>query len=137
AAGRREREAAVERALEIGLDDDARLVEPAVLEAERELGRPPTARDERVEPGEERLEVDVPDPRDVAPVRDLVVQRDHTHPRRPAVDERADRFVRAGRVLDQEQKEPLVVDGDALEAAEGGAEAREARDDLVESRAEG
>ena len=97
------------------------LVEPAVREAERELGGAAAGRDEPLEPGEQRLEVDVPDPRDVASVGDRVVQRDHATRRRTAVDERAHGLVRAGRVLDQQQQEPLAADGDALEAAERGA----------------
>ena len=58
-----------------------------------------------LEPVEQRLEVDVPDPRDVAAVGDRVVQRDHGEPRRAALDERADRLVRAGRVLDQQHQQ--------------------------------
>ena len=56
-----------------------------------------------------------------------VVQRDDGDRRRAAVDERAHRLVRAGRILDQKQKEPLAVDRDPLEAAERGAEAARAR----------
>ena len=85
---------------------------------------------------EQRLEVDVPDPGDVAAVGDLVVERDDEDARRAAVDERADGLVRAGRVLDQEQEELLVADCDALEAPERGGEALEPGRDVVEPRAE-
>ena len=74
AARRRQGEAAVERTLEVRLDLDRALVEAAVLEAQRELGRAVAGGDEPVEPGEQRLEVDVPDPGDVPPVGDRVVQ---------------------------------------------------------------
>ena len=123
-------------ALERRLDDDARLVEAAVLEAERELGRALAGGDDRLEPVEQRLEVDVPDPRHVTAVGDRVVQRDDGDARRAAVDERAHDLVRAGRILDQEEQELLAVDRDALEPAERGAEAREPGGDLVERRAE-
>src|SRR5262249_40552403 len=53
------------------------------------------------------------------------------------VDERSNGFVGAGRVLDQEQKEPFLVDGDALEAAERRGEALETGRDLVELCPEG
>ncbi len=95
-----------------------------------------TRHDRPVEPFEQRLEVDVPDPRHVAAVGDRVVQRDDGDARRAAVDERAHDLVRAGRILDQEEQQLLAVDRDALEPAEGGAEAGEPRDDLVERRAE-
>ena len=117
---------------EIRLHLDRVLVEPAVAEAQRELGGAATARDDRLEPGQERLEVDVPDPRHVAAVRDLVVQRGDEHARRAAVDERPNRLVRAGGVLDQEQKDPLVADLDPLEPPERGGEPREPGGDLVE-----
>ena len=111
--------------------------EPAVAEAQRKLRGATAARDERLEPGQQRLEVDVPDPRHVAPVGDLVVERGDEHALRAAVDERANRLVRAGRVLDQEQKDPLVADLDPLEPPERGGEAREPGGDLVERRTDG
>ena len=92
-----------------GLDDDARLVEAAVLEAERKLGGALAGDDDRLEPVEQRLEVDVPDPRHVAAVGDRVVQRDDGDAGWAAVDERADDLVRAGRILDQEQQELLAA----------------------------
>ena len=85
----------------------------------------------------ERLEVDVPDPRNVPAVRDPVVERDQRRGGRPAVDERTDRLVRPGRVLDQQDQHGAVVaDRDPLEPAEGGAEAREPTGDLVERRSQ-
>ena len=87
-------------------------------------------------PVEQRLEVDVPDPRDVPAVGDRVVQRDDGDPRRATVDERAHSLVRAGRVLDQQEQQSLAVDRDPLEAPERGAEAGEAVDDLIGRRAE-
>ena len=87
-----------------GHDLDPVAVEAAVREPQRQLGRARAGGDEPVEAGEQRLEVDVPDPRDVATVGDGVVQRDHRDARRRAVDERPDRLVRARRVLDQEHQ---------------------------------
>jgi len=56
------------------------------------------------EPREERFEVDVPDPRDVLAVGGRVVQRDDREPRSAPGNQRADRLVRARRVLDQEHE---------------------------------
>ena len=102
----------------------------------RELRGPPAAGHECPEGGEERLEVDVPDPGDVASVGDLVVEGDDERLRRAAVDERANRFVCARGILDQEQEDSLVPDGDAFEPAERRREAPEPGGDLVELRAE-
>ena len=86
--------------------------------------------------GQERLEVDVPDPGDVLPVGDRVVQRDHRVPRRAGREERAHHLVRAGRVLDQQDEERAVADADALRAAERRGEALETALDLLRRRAE-
>src|SRR3954471_10583211 len=132
----RQLEAAVECAREVGLDLDRALVEAAVLESERELGGTAARRHDPVDAAEQRLEVDVPDPRDVAAVCDRVVQRDDGNARRTTLDERAHGFVRARGILDQQQEQLLAVDRDALEPAESGAEATETVDDLVEGGAE-
>src|SRR5215831_11357994 len=73
--GPNELEPAVERALEVGDDLDLRSLEPAVGEAKCELGGAAAGDDDAVEPGQERLEVDVPDPGHVSSVGDLVVER--------------------------------------------------------------
>ena len=52
------------------------------------------------------------------------------------VDERTDGLVGACGILDQEQQDAFVPDGDALEAAERRGETPEARGNLVELRAE-
>ena len=126
AAGRRQLQAAVERLLQIGHDLDPVAIEAAVGEAQRQLGGPRAGRDDTLEPAEERLEVDVPDPRDVAAVGDLVVQRDHRERRRasPSSSVRTASFA-PGRVLDQQHQQPPVADRDPLEAAERGDEALE------------
>ena len=85
--------------------------------------------------GEERLEVDVPDPRHVLPVRDGVVQRDHEY-RRHARLERPQRLVRPGGILDQENDDRLLPLSDALEAPECRAEPLEAGADRLERRPE-
>src|SRR4051794_14617626 len=64
----RELEAAVERALEARLELDRVLVEAGVLEPQGELCRPVARDDDALEPLEQRLEVHVPDPRDVPAV---------------------------------------------------------------------
>ena len=131
--GRRQREAAVERRVErSGTTSIRSRVEAAVGEPQGELGRARAGRDQPVEPGEQRLEVDVPDPRDVTAVGDRVVQRDHRHARSGAVDERPDRLVRARRVLDQQHQQPPVADRDPLEPPEGSREPLEARPHVVE-----
>ena len=119
-----------------GNDLDRLGVEPGVLEAERELGRAVARDDHALEPVEQRLEVDVPDPRHVLAVRDRVVQRDDGERRGGARDQRPHRLVRARGVLDQEHQQPAAVHLDPLEAPEGGIEALETRDDLVERGAE-
>src|SRR5262249_61859420 len=74
-AGRALPDGAVERAPELGDDVDAPAVEAAVGETQGKLRGPAAGDDHSVERGEEWLEVDVPDPGDVAAVRDLVVER--------------------------------------------------------------
>ncbi len=71
----------------------------------------------------EQLEVGVPDPGDVAPVGDPVVEAD------PEVElllagleqQRAQDLVGAGGVLDQQDRELGGADADRLDPAEGGA----------------
>src|SRR5262249_1911126 len=108
-ARRCELEPAVERPFEIRQELDAAPGETAVLRAPC---KPPGARRggaEPLEPVEERLEVDIPDPRDVATVGDLVVEPDDEPGRRAPVDERPDRLVRPRRVLDQQHQQPTVA----------------------------
>src|SRR5207253_5476410 len=57
---------------------------------------------------------------------------DHRETRCLAVDQRAHRFVRAGRILDQEHQYPPVADLDPFEAPECRPEALEPCRDLVE-----
>ena len=76
---------------------------------------------------EQRLEVDVPDPRHVLPVGDRVVERDDEHGGDAGL-ERAHDLVRPRRVLDQEEHDGLAARPDALEAAESGAEPLETVD---------
>ena len=101
-----------------------------------ELGGPVAGGDQPLGAAEQRLEVDVPDPRDVLAVRDRVVQRDEQQRGRAALQQRVDDLVRTGGVLDQQHEHRLVARRDALEAAEGGAEALEPVPDLLERRAE-
>src|SRR4029450_10931787 len=77
------------------------------------------------------------DPGDVPAVADRVFQSDHGEPWATAFDERANRLVRAGRVLDQEQQDAPVADRDALESPESRVEALEADGYVVEPHAEG
>ena len=122
--------------VELRHDLDRLCRKAAVLAAQSHLGGPLPCHDDPVEPGEERLPVHVPDPRDVPPVGDRVVQRDHREPRRAAGDERSHRLVRPGRVLHQQHEQPLVPDLDALEAPESGAEPLQSCLDVVQRRAE-
>ena len=107
----------------------------AVRHAQAELGRAVARRDH--EPGvlEQRLEVDVPDPRHVLPVGDRVVQGDDEHGG-DADLERAHDLVRARRVLDQEEDDRLPAGRNPLEAPERGAEAREPGPHVLERRTE-
>src|SRR5206468_4622053 len=84
ATRRRERQSPIERAPEVGLQLDALTVEPAVGEPKRKLRRTPSGGDELLESTRQRLEIDVPDPGDVASVRDRVVERDESERRRSA-----------------------------------------------------
>src|SRR5207248_8247628 len=68
AARRRQRKTAVERTAEIRHYLDRALVEAGVREAQGELRGALAGDDDSVETVEERLEVDIPDPRHVAPV---------------------------------------------------------------------
>src|SRR5436190_22621331 len=61
AARRCQLEAAIERLLQSRDDLDRAVAQAAVLEAQAELGRALTRRDQRLEARDERLEVDVPD----------------------------------------------------------------------------
>src|SRR5581483_135558 len=62
--------------------------------------------------------------------------RGDEEPRRSAVDERPDRLVRAGRILDQQEEQALVADLDPLEAPERGREPLQPGHDLLDTRAE-
>ena len=93
-------------------------------EPDAELGRPVARCDDATDVGEEGLEVDVPDPRDVLPVGDRVVERDDEH-RWDAGLERSQRLVGGGGVLDQEDDDRLRAGWDPLEAPERRAERRE------------
>ena len=83
----------------------------------------PTRHYEVLESPDERLEVHVPDPRDVASVSDFVVESNDGQTRWLGGGERANDLVRAGRVLDQEHEDVPIAGGNPLEPAEGGAEA--------------
>ena len=73
----------------------------------------------------QHLEVGVPDPGDVAAVGDPVVERDPEVERAVLERQRAQHLVRAGRVLDQQDRQLAAVDRDRLHAAEGAGEALE------------
>ena len=138
AARRGQCEPTVERPLELRDDLEGVGIEPRVLETKRELRGPVARHDHPLEPVEERLEVHVPDPRRVFPVGDRVVQRDHGQLGGRARNKRPHGLVGAGRILDQEhQQGTAAAHLDPLEAAERRVEALEARDDLVEGRAQG
>ena len=127
----RQVEPAIERDLERRLELEPVPGEAAVDEPQTELGCALAGRDHPVDMGEERLEVDVPDPRHVPAVGDRVVQRDDER-RRDTRLERPQCLVRAGGILDEEHNEVLRPGGDALEAPERGAEALEACPDPLE-----
>ena len=77
--------------------------EPAVRHPQAELRRALAGGDDEPDVLEQRLEVHVPDPRDVPAVGDRVVQRDDEDGRDAGL-ERPDDLVGPGRVLDQEQR---------------------------------
>src|SRR4029453_15303581 len=77
------------------------------------------------QPADQRPEIHVPDPRDVPPVGDPVVQRDHRESRRTAVQKRADHFVRPGGILHEEDERVPVTHLETLEAAERRLEVRQ------------
>ena len=135
-ARRGQLEAAVERRLERGDDFDPLAGESAVGEPQCELCGPAARRNQAVEAGYERLEVDVPDPRDVAAVGDLVVERDDRHRVLAPFHERPHRLICAGGVLHQEHQQTAVTDRNAFEPPERRGEPFQSCDDLVERRAE-
>ena len=121
---------------EVGLDLERLLAEAAVDAADAELGGAVAGGDQRLEPGQERLEVDVPDPGDILAVGGRVVQGEQQERGRAALLERPHDLVGTGRILDQQQQDRLVSGRDPLEPPEGRAEAREALADLVQRRTE-
>ena len=82
------------------------LGEPAVRHPQSELGRALARDDDQAGALEKWLEVDVPDPRDVLPVGDRVVERDDEDGRHTRF-ERSHHLVRPRRVLDQEEDDGL------------------------------
>ena len=103
-------------------------VEAAVLEAQRQLLRALAGRDESLERAEQRLEVDVPDPGDVAAVGDRrrSARRRRARGGPPSTSVRTTSFAPAG-FLTSSRSTVRSPDRDPLEAAERGAEAAEAR----------
>src|SRR5262245_10487079 len=85
---------------------------------------------------EQRLEVDVPDPRDVLAVGDRVVERDDENGGNSGL-ERAHDLVCTGGILDEEKDHGLAAGGNPLEPPEGGAEPRETGADVFERRPTG
>ena len=136
AAAGHEGETSIERLAQVGNHLEPVSREPGVGESQRELRRPLPARDDALGLSEQRLEVDVPDPRDVPAVGDPVVEGDHERCGHAALFEGSHCLVRAGRVLDQQHQDPLVAGLDPLEPAERSCERAEPGHDLVEGRVE-
>ena len=90
----------------------------------------------RRDPAAQQLEVGVPDPGHVAAVGDVVVQREPEVERALLERQRAQHLVRAGGVLDEQDRDVAPVDRDRLHAAEGAAEALQRRLDVVEAGAQ-
>ena len=117
---RRVGQGAVQRPLDLRLDDDRVLRPAGVLEPQRHLRRPRAGAGDAADGSGQQLEVGVPDPGDVAPVGDPVVEGD------PEVEAAAVRLepqrpqdlVGAGRVLDQQDRDRLLADRDRLDPAE-------------------
>ena len=103
---------------------------PGVLEAQRHLGRARPAAHDAPQPAGEDLEVRVPDPGDVAPVGDVVVEDGKDIMFAVLQRERAQHLVGARGVLDQQQQQVAAGELDGLGAAEGGGRRLQAGDDL-------
>ena len=130
AARRRARRAAfatgaVERVAEVALHARAPRRSPAYFSRSAiSSARVPLQVTRRTRPGQ-HLEVGVPDPGDVAAVGDPVVQR-HPEVELAVLErQRAQHLVRAGRVLDQQDRDVGGRHRDRLDAAERAAEALE------------
>ena len=95
-AGLDEAEPPIERLLERGNDLETLGRQAAVRHAQTDLGRAVSRRDDETGVLEQRLEVDVPDPRDVLPVRDRVVERDDQDGGTPISSVRTTSFAPAG-----------------------------------------
>jgi hypothetical protein len=104
--------------------------QPAVRHPQAELGAPLAGDDHELGVLEQRLEVDVPDPRHVLPVGDRVVERDDEDGGTRL--ERPDDLVRPGGFLIEEQHDGLAAGADPLEPPERGAEPRETRAHVLE-----
>ena len=72
--------------------------------------------------GRERLEVGVPDPRDVSAIGIAIVERGEQARPPTHLEQGADRGVEAGGVLHQDQTQLAPIDRNLLQAAERGSE---------------
>ena len=125
--------AASSAALEIGHDGESLGGDAGVLQAQRELGRARAAARHAPHARRDQLEVGVPDPRDVAPVGDAVVEHGEHVVLARVERQRAQDLVCAGRVLDEQDRELAPADLDRLGAAEGGPRALQAGDDVAQA----
>ena len=125
----------VERAAEVAVHLELG-VDPRVLQPQRHLLGARAAAGDAPHAAREHLEVGVPDPGDVAAVGDPVVERDPQVELPVLERERAQHLVRAGRVLDQQDRDLAAVHGDRLHAPERAAEALQRLADGLERHAE-
>ena len=116
----------VERRAQVALHDDRRL-HAGVLEPQRHLLGARARRTRRAAPGREHLEVGVPDPGDVAPVGDPVVQRDPEVELAVLEHQRAQHLVGARRVLHEQDRQLAPAHRESLHAPEGAARSPPAR----------
>ena len=109
---------------------------PAYFRRSGELGGARAGAGDAPDAPGEQLEVGVPHPRDVAPVGGPVVEDRQQVELAGLERERAQDLVRAGRVLDQQDRELDVADREPLGATERGLHVAQAGDDRVERDAE-
>ena len=137
AAGRRELEAAIERrSRALARPRSGRASRPAVGEAQRQLGGPRPRDHERSSPASSGSKStsqihETSRPSAISSLSATTARRGGE-----PVEQRPHRLVGAGRVLDQQHQQALVVDRDPLEAAERGHEPLETLRDLRERRPE-
>ncbi len=122
--------AAVSACREVVDHPDASRLDPGVLQAQRQLGGARAGACRTAYAPGEQLEVGVPDPGDVVPVGDVVVEHAEQIVLAWLQGERAQHLVGARRVLDEQDLRLASIDGDGLRSSKRRSGALQPRDDV-------